>query len=194
MKPTVSDRMKLKLSFKSIRRTEVSSVAKSMFLTKTSLSAPSLENSRNSPFIVVDLPALVQPTRATLGMRLWLRRAALISSWPATAFNSFLMAEICLPIVRRFNSSLLSPAPRLAKPPPRCWSKLFSEGCKRGSSYCSRASCTCNLACLVRALLEKISRINSVRSITRILVNFSKLRIWTGVNSSFKTNTLAFNP
>ncbi len=51
-------------------------------------------------------------------------------------------------------------------------------------SYC--ASSTCFLACAVRALRAKMSRIRRGRSSTGLPISFSKLRCCAGVSSSSK--------
>ena len=139
--------------------------------------------------MVVDLPALVYPTRATWG-KPEARRCLLWVTWSFCTSLSFLRSwEICFSITRRFNSNLVSPAPRLVKPPPAlpavCWSS-FSAALvrKRGSWYWSLAISTWSLASLVRAREAKISRIRAVRSITVSPVSCSRFRIWVGESSS----------
>ena len=169
----------------------MSKVANSMSFSKTCLSSlrPYI---LIKPFIVVDFPVLVYPTKATLGMSFLSRRWRCTLAEVDISLSSWLMWLIRLRIVRRFNSSLVSPAPRLVNPPPVfpavCWSSRWVALVrKRGSWYCNLASSTWRRASFERARLAKISKIKPVRSMTRNWVSFSKLLSWLGVNSSLTT-------
>ena len=83
---------------------------------------------------------------------------------------------------RRSVSSLVSPGPRVPMPPPSRDSASLDPA-SRGSRYCSCASSTCSCPSCVRARRAKMSRISSVRSMTRRPQTFSRLRACAGVRS-----------
>ena len=156
----------------------------------SSVSAPTPKRASRR-FINVDFPALVYPTKATLDNSFVVRLAERVDVPLDNSASSWRIRTIWDVIRRRDSSSFVSPEPRDVKPPPPapvCWSRLTDILVrKRGSWYCRRANCTCNLASLVWARWAKMSKINPVRSSTVVLVNFSKLRIWDGDNSSLAT-------
>ena len=151
--PTVSDNKNGKFSITTLR-TVVSSVANNLFSANTS----DLLN----VFIIVLLPTLVYPTSATRTIcPRFLRWVAICLSM---ACSFFFKTVIWLRIIRLSVSISFSPAPPRVPVPPRWRSKWVHMRVKRGSKYWYLANSTCVLACAVRALLWKISRISKLLS------------------------------
>ena len=183
MNPTVSASRKGRLSI-TILRTVVSSVAKSLFSANTSLF--------DSRFIMVDLPTLVYPTRATR-----IRRPRFLR---CVVFCLSISARRCLSsvmrwrMIRRSISNCVSPGPRsptlpfpppLPEPPP--WrSRCVHNLCSRGSIYLCWASSTCVFASALWARMAKMSRMSDVRSRIFTCSDFSILRICLADSSSSK--------
>ena len=106
-------------------------------------------------------------------------------------------SAIRLRMRRRSISSFVSPGPRtpIAPPtpaapalrvPPACWENATPRPVRRGRRYSNWASSTCNRPSRVRACCAKMSNIKAVRSMTRALSIFSRLRCCEGDNSSSK--------
>ena len=85
-----------------------------------------------------------------------------------------------LAIRRRSVSSWVSPGPRRPMP-PFCRSRWVQPRTRRVDRCDSCASSTCSLPSKLRARCAKMSKINPLRSRTRRLVSFSRLRSWLGL-------------
>src|ERR1051325_1580790 len=146
------------------------------------MSAPESARSR------LDLPALVYPTSAALGRSR--RPCRWLARWLATSSRRRFRLEILRRITRRSVSSCVSPGPR-SPMPPRMRERWVHIRVRRGSRYSSCASSTCIFASAERARVAKMSRITSVRSITRTASAFSRLGPCTGDSASSNNSSVA---
>ena len=133
-------------------------------------------------FKMVDLPALVYPTRATDGVWEALRLLRWVTLCFLIVWSSFLHSVMRWLICLRSSSSFFSPAPLLERDPlpPPCLDMAVPIPDKRGRRYWSLASSTCNLASRLRALDWKISRMSAVRSKMGSPISRFKLRACDG--------------
>ena len=93
--------------------------------------------------------------------------------------------------MRRSSSICFSPGPPVFPRPPLWRSKWVHPRTRRVERCSRRASSTCRRPSLLLARRLKISRINSVRSITARPVAFAMLRSWAADNAASKTMTSA---
>ncbi len=174
MNPTVSESRNGRLPTTTFL-TVVSRVANSLFSANTS--------DLLRRFMTVDFPTLVYPTRATWTM------LPLLPRWVAfclSIFSSFFFRRAMRSrMILRSVSISVSPGPR-SPMPPRCLSRCVHMRVRRGSRYWYCASSTWVLACAVRALRAKMSRIRLFRSRILHLSSLSMLRSWDGLSSSSK--------
>ena len=181
MKPTVSVTRARWPSPSSTSRVSVSSVANSRSSTKISCCPESARR-------MLDLPALVYPTRDTLSIGS--RPARRFSRCRSTPCSLALSPWMRWRMIRRSVSSWVSPGPRRPMP-PRMRERWVHMRVSLGSRYSSCASSTCSFASWLRARVEKMSRMTSGRSMTRTLSSRSRLAPWTGLSSSSKMTSVA---
>ena len=163
-----------------------------MFFSNTFLSSLLINFSTNT-FITDDLPALVYPTSATLGMLDFFLLFFWVFLWYFSISNSLFKLAILSSIRLRSSSNLVSPAPLFLVPTPPLWRPRFSLApINLGSSYWSLATSTCNLASLVFALFANISSIKAVLSMTLHFTSSSIFFICDADNSLLNTIISAF--
>ena len=189
MKPTVSLSRTSVVSSSRRRRVVVSRVSKSRF--------PVWMPAPVRAFRRVLFPALVYPTRATVGTsffcrcRRWVLRTRRTSSSSSRSF--WIFRRMC----RRSVSSWVSPGPRVPMgllPPEAVWrTRWVHMPVSRGRRYWYWASSTWSRPSRVRARPAKMSRIRPLRSKTLVSRLSERTRIWLGLSSLSNTTRSQFS-